>query len=138
MKRHNRKSRRAVEVESYVTTRDEWPDTIDTFVSSAYVARGFRVVNGHMEWQYFKDEDSAKKWADGIHEQVGSPLPLLTQEEIQRAIRLLVDRIECCGASSKLTDAVVFAGDLAQAVGNESPANGFAAHRILVELKRFA
>jgi hypothetical protein len=64
----NKKSQRMIEVESYVTLRSQWPETLADFVSLEYNARGHRVVDGHMEWKYFHDEIEAKKWCDAIHD----------------------------------------------------------------------
>lgn len=45
----------------------KWPAELSRMVSMEYNARGFRVVDGRAEWQYFADEIEAKKWADAIH-----------------------------------------------------------------------
>jgi hypothetical protein len=56
----------------------------------------------------------------------------LKPHEIHAALGTLVDRIEKCGGSPELTDAVVLASDLRQAVGNRwNPANEYAAGRVL-------
>ena len=60
-------SQRTITVESYVTVRSEWPAELSRMVSMEHNARGFRVVDGRAEWQYFADEIEAKKWADAIH-----------------------------------------------------------------------
>lgn len=55
----------------------------------------------------------------------------LTQSEIHAALRQLVDKIEACGASPELTAAVILAGDIKDAVGNEhNPASPFAANQV--------
>ena len=61
-------STRTITVESCVTVRSEWTSELSRMVSMEYNARGFRVVDGRAEWQYFADEIEAKKWADAIHE----------------------------------------------------------------------
>lgn len=61
-------STRTITVESYVTVRSEWSAELSRMVGMEYNARGFRVVNGHAEWQYFADEIEAKKWADAVHQ----------------------------------------------------------------------
>lgn len=59
----------------------------------------------------------------------------LTQSEIHAALRQLIDKIEACGASTELTAAVVLAGDIKDAVGNEhNPASPFSANRVRVAL----
>jgi len=63
----NKKSTRVVEVESYVTFRQEWPVWASMAVQLEYNFRGIRIVDGKMEWQYFEDEIEAKKWADAVH-----------------------------------------------------------------------
>lgn len=56
----------------------------------------------------------------------------LQPHELFAALHKLVDKIEACGASTELTDAVVFATDIMSATGNEhNPANEFAAKRVL-------
>lgn len=62
-----RKSERTITVESYVTLRSEWPEELARAMDPKYVARGFRVVDGHTEWQYFDDDEKAKAWAEGVH-----------------------------------------------------------------------
>ena len=59
-------SERTIIVESYVTLRSEWSSRI--MVSMDYNARGHRVKDGEMEWQYFTDEIEAKKWCESIHQ----------------------------------------------------------------------
>ncbi len=55
----------------------------------------------------------------------------LNQTELYAALGKLIDRIEGCGASTELTDAVVLASDIKQAVGNEWNApNEYAAERV--------
>jgi hypothetical protein len=61
------KSERTITVESYVTVRSEWSDELSRMVSMEYNARGFRSVDGRVEWQHFTDEVEAKKWAESIH-----------------------------------------------------------------------
>ena len=41
------------------------------------------------------------------------------QETLYKALGELVDRIEVCGASVELTNAVILASDLRRAIGNE-------------------
>lgn len=65
--RWHTKSTRTVAVESYVTVRGEWLDTLARMVPLDYNARGHRVVGGRMEWQYFYDEAEARKWAEEVH-----------------------------------------------------------------------
>jgi hypothetical protein len=60
-------SARKITVESYVTVRSEWTDELSRMVPMEYNARGFRVVDGRTEWQYFAGEIEAKKWAESIH-----------------------------------------------------------------------
>lgn len=56
----------------------------------------------------------------------------LKPHEIHAALRVLVARIEDCGASPELTAAATLANDLRQAVGYRSnPANPYAASRVL-------
>jgi hypothetical protein len=62
-----RESQRIITVESYVTLRSEWLHELASQVPSKYNARGHRVVDGHMEWQYFADEGEARKWSDAVH-----------------------------------------------------------------------
>lgn len=63
-----RQSRRMIDVESYVTLRKDWPQTLQDFAQVEHGARGHRVVDGRMEWRYFADEVEARKWADLAHE----------------------------------------------------------------------
>ncbi|MES2995872.1 MAG: hypothetical protein V4733_03590 [Verrucomicrobiota bacterium] len=59
------------------------------------------------------------------------PIEGLNQEELYFALGKLVDHIEACGASTELTNAVVLAHDIRQAVGNQfNEADGFAADRV--------
>lgn len=56
----------------------------------------------------------------------------LKPHEIHAALRVLVGRIEACGASPELTAASMLANDLRQAVGDRTnPANPYAASRVL-------
>lgn len=43
----------------------------------------------------------------------------LNQEELYEALGLLIQKIEACGASVQLTDAVILASDISAAVGNK-------------------
>lgn len=55
----------------------------------------------------------------------------LTQSEFYAALLLLITKIEACGASTELTNAVSLAADIAGSVGNESnPPSEFAAERV--------
>lgn len=55
----------------------------------------------------------------------------LNQEELYALLRELVSRIEACGASPELTNAVVLASDIAKAVGNQwNEPSTFAAERV--------
>jgi hypothetical protein len=55
----------------------------------------------------------------------------LNQTELYAALDKLIDRIEGCGTSTELTNAVVLASDIRQAVGNEwNVPNEFAATRV--------
>lgn len=57
--------------------------------------------------------------------------PKLSQAELYAAIGKLMERIEACGASTELTNAVTLASDIRQAVGNQwNKANEFAADRV--------
>ena len=62
-----KESTKTISVESYVTLRSEWLPMLRDNVSKEYNARGHRVVDGRMEWQYFADEIEAKKWSEMIH-----------------------------------------------------------------------
>lgn len=65
--KHHTTTTRTITVESYVTVRSEWPTELAKMVSTEFNARGLRVVDDNTEWRYFKDEESAKKWADAVH-----------------------------------------------------------------------
>lgn len=71
MKRHTGKSRRTIEIETYVTLREDWSPELAWQVDSKYQARGHRVVAGRMEWQYFKTEDEATRWCNLAHRAAG-------------------------------------------------------------------
>ncbi len=59
----------------------------------------------------------------------------LDQSELHAALSRLIDKIEGCGASTELTNAVTFASDIRQAVGNEwNEPNEFAAKRVKLVL----
>jgi hypothetical protein len=51
------------------------------------------------------------------------------------ALGEILDRIEACGASTELTNAVSFTGDLRSAIGNKSnPGNDFSLDRVITQL----
>ncbi len=55
----------------------------------------------------------------------------IDQNTLYEALGEIVNRIEACGASPELTDAVSLASDLRQAVGNDfNPADSFAFDRV--------
>lgn len=55
--------------------------------------------------------------------------PTLSREEIYEALGELINRIEACGASPQLTNAVVLASDIKQSIGNRyNTPNEFAAN----------
>jgi hypothetical protein len=57
------------------------------------------------------------------------------QELVHAALGELIDRIELCGASEKLTHAVTLAADLRQAVGNQwNTPDEYAKKRVLAVL----
>ena len=59
----------------------------------------------------------------------------LNQEELYVALGLLCRKIEACGASPALTDAVFFADLVRQSIGNQfNPANGFSAEAVRAEI----
>jgi hypothetical protein len=62
-----KESTKTILLESYVTLRKDWLPSLSYCVSMEYNAKGHRVVDGHMEWQYFADEIEAKKWSEAIH-----------------------------------------------------------------------
>lgn len=56
---------------------------------------------------------------------------MLDQEELFAALGLLLTKIEMCGASTQLTDAVCLCSDIRQSVGNRWNApNQHAAERV--------
>lgn len=60
-------------------------------VASCYIARGWRVVGAKAEWMYFKNEESARLWASGVHravESTSASLPELTLGAVLRKRRL--------------------------------------------------
>ena len=60
----------------------------------------------------------------------------IDQEVLYKALGEIVDRIEKCGASPELTDAVSLTSDLRSAVGNEfNPANVYSLTSVLEEIK---
>jgi hypothetical protein len=62
-----KESTKTISLESYVTLRAEWSPMLRNTIWMGYNARGHRVVDGRMEWQYFADEIEAKKWSEAIH-----------------------------------------------------------------------
>jgi hypothetical protein len=57
------------------------------------------------------------------------------EEFLFMALGEIVDRIERCGASTELTNAVSLASDLRQAIGNQwNPANAYALERVKAAL----
>ena len=65
--KYKKESTKTIALESYVTLRKDWSQPLGNFVPLEYNARGHRVADGHMEWQYFADEIEAKKWSEAIH-----------------------------------------------------------------------
>ena len=60
----------------------------------------------------------------------------ITYEEIYAALSALCARIEACGASIALTNAVILCSDIKQAVGNEWNApDAYATDRIRKDLR---
>lgn len=58
-------------------------------------------------------------WQRALNMHNGKPDPEKLLELVYSGLRLLVDRIERCGASVELTQAVILCSDLASAVGNQ-------------------
>ena len=60
----------------------------------------------------------------------------LNQEELFEALSLLCQKIEACGASPALTDAVILASDISAAVGNKwNPSQTQRAEMVRTKLK---
>jgi len=63
----------------------------------------------------------------------------IDQDTLHKAMSEIVDRIEKCGASLELTDAVSFASDLQQAIGNQyNKADPYSLCRVMDVLNKSA
>lgn len=60
----------------------------------------------------------------------------IRQDFIYKALGEIINRIEACGASTELTNAVSLAADLKQSIGNKfNPANTYAFERVKKQLE---
>lgn len=61
----------------------------------------------------------------------------LNQQELYHALHIAIEKIETCGASPALTDAVIWVAEIKSAVGNKwNIPQEYAAERVKKELQR--
>lgn len=63
----NKRSEHTVIVETYITTRADWPLETSRMVNFRFNYRGLRLINGSLEWRYFETIQEANEWCDKAH-----------------------------------------------------------------------